>query len=81
MSSVSRPVTKSRFQFVFVAMAITSAAGCPSMTAIRTKVRAVSVRRTENGGVANLRGLLRRSLPVERAHQEAMRCLARATAT
>src|ERR1700755_2782461 len=25
----------------------------------------------ENDGVANLRGLLRRSLPVERAHQEA----------
>jgi hypothetical protein len=40
------PVTKSGFQFVFVAMAITRAAGSPSMTAIRAKVRAVSVRRT-----------------------------------
>jgi hypothetical protein len=43
---LSSPVTKSRFQFVFVAMAITSAAGSPLMTAIRAKVRAVSVRRT-----------------------------------
>ena len=43
---LNSPVRKSGFQFVFVAMAMTRAAGSPSMTAIRAKVRAVSVRRT-----------------------------------
>ena len=46
MAHLNSPVRKSGFQFVFVAMAITRAAGSPSMTAIRAKVRAVSVRRT-----------------------------------
>ena len=69
----SSPLKKCRFQFAVGArlMVTTSAAGLASMTAIRPNTSSASVRRTKMKADAGLCGLPRRSLAVQRAHQDA----------